>query len=202
VTIIFFDTETTGLPDPKMPSDWEGQPHICQLGAIVTDQDGRVKTELNVLVKPDGWTIPASASAIHGIYQADAERYGLSIKGVLSIFDRLIRVSERVVAHNIEFDLLLIEIQARRTGVSLNLPVQHTCTMKAATDIVKCPPTDRMLKAGMSGYKKPNLTETYRHFFGRDFEGAHDAMADVRACRDVFFELKKLGAVAALGVAA
>ena len=42
-------------------------------------------------------------------------------------------------------------------------------------------------RRGMTGYKNPSLPRTYRHFFGRDFDGAHDAMADVRACRDVFF---------------
>lgn len=40
---LFFDTETTGLPDTRMPPEWEGQPHICQLGAIMTDEQGRVK---------------------------------------------------------------------------------------------------------------------------------------------------------------
>ena len=48
---------------------------------------------------------------------------------------------------------------------------------------------EAMLAKGMTGYKRPSLTETYRHFFGRDFDGAHDAMADVRACRDVYFAL-------------
>ena len=202
MTYLFFDTETTGLPNQKLPAGWEGQPHICQLGVIVTNREGRVKAELNVLVKPQGWTIPAATSAIHGIYQEDAEQYGLSIKGVLTIFDRLLRSSERVIAHNIAFDLFMLEIEAHRSGVSINLPAQHTCTMLKAVNAVKCPPTEKMLRAGMTGFKKPNLTETYRHFFGRDFEGAHDAMADVRACRDVFFKLQSQDAIAAPGVAA
>jgi DNA polymerase-3 subunit epsilon len=86
--------------------------------------------------------------------------------------------------------------------VAINLPAEFTCTMLKAIDVVKCPPTEKMRRAGRTGFKNPNLAETYRHFFGRDFEGAHDAMADVRACRDVFFELRKLDAAIAPEVAA
>lgn len=196
MTYLFFDTETTGLPDQRMPPSHESQPHICQLGVIVTDREGRVKAELNTLIRPDGWTIPPTASAIHGITQADAERYGLSIKGALSIFARLLKSSERVVAHNIGFDLFMLEVEHHRTGVPMELPGKMACTMESSVNVVKCPPTERMLAKGMTGYKNPNLSETYRHFFGRDFDGAHDAMADVRACRDVFFELDALGAFA------
>lgn len=63
--------------------------------------------------------------------------------------------------------------------------------MRDATDLVQCPPTERMVAKGMKGFKSPNLQEAYKHFFGVEFEGAHDAMADVRACKDVFFKLKE-----------
>jgi len=32
--------------------------------------------------------------------------------------------------------------------------------------------------------------------FGTGFEGAHDALADVKACADCFFELKKRKVIA------
>ncbi|MCK4621311.1 MAG: hypothetical protein KAT62_03750 [Desulfuromonadales bacterium] len=37
--VIFYDTETTGLPDWKNPSGGETQPHIVQIGAILADED-------------------------------------------------------------------------------------------------------------------------------------------------------------------
>ena len=202
IMYLFFDTETSGLPDKKQSASWEGQPHICQLGVIVADPNGRVKAEVNLLVRPEGWTIPAETSAIHGITQEDAEKYGLSIKGVLSIFGRLLTRSEMIVAHNLTFDLLMLEIEVERTAVELDLPKKPFCTMEKARNVLKIPPTAKMAACVMKDYKRPNLQETYRHFFGRDFEGAHDAMADVRACKDVFFALKQLEATKASGAAA
>jgi DNA polymerase III subunit epsilon len=202
---LFFDTETTGLPDLKMPAEWEGQPRICQLGAIVTDRDGRVKAEANLLIRPDGWTIPEAASAVHGISQADAEKYGVTMKGALSVFARLMKMADTLIAHNLRFDLFLLEIEATRTDLSrfaFEFPKGCYCTMTGSTHVLQLPPTQKMQAAGFTKFKNPNLQEAYRHFFGREFEGAHDAMADVRACRDVFFALKKLEATQTTGAAA
>ena len=188
MTYLFFDTETTGLYDNRVPFNHKDQPHICQIAAVEIDDDRRTVTEINFLIRPDGWAIPEVASAIHGITQTSAERYGIKIEGAMAILRRLISRSERVVAHNLEFDAWMV-LRECDAAPWADLTGKGFCTMAHATDVVKCPPTDRMLKSGMSGFKRPSLAETYRHFFGRDFEGAHDAMADVRACRDVYFGL-------------
>jgi len=53
------------------------------------------------------------------------------------------------------------------------------CTMKAMTGVCKLP--------GMyDDYKWPKLTEAYRHCYGKEMEGAHDALADVRGCAEVY----------------
>jgi DNA polymerase III epsilon subunit-like protein len=46
-------------------------------------------------------------------------------------------------------------------------------------------------------YKNPRLEEAHIHFMGYGIEGAHDAMVDVRACKDVYFKLHSLKEVAA-----
>ena len=63
--ILFFDTETTGLPpkNAKWDEDFNEFPYLCEVAWIF----GR-KTESHI-IRPDGWTIPEDASKIHGIPQ-------------------------------------------------------------------------------------------------------------------------------------
>lgn len=188
---IVLDTETTGLPNFRASSGDPDQPHICQIGAMLFDCGGRVKAELNLLVKPDGWVIPEEATAIHGISQEDAEQYGISLKGAMGLLWRLIAAADVMVAHNLSFDFFLLRIAAKRAALSepKDWKIDKFCTMKAMVDVCKIPPTEKMLASGFTNYKSPNLQEAYKHFHGQEFEGAHDAMADVRACRDVYFKL-------------
>ena len=55
--------------------------------------------------------------------------------------------------------------------------------MTMASDIMKLPPTAKMVAAGFLKNKPPNLTEAYKHFVDpAGFQGAHGALADARAC--------------------
>lgn len=40
-------------------------------------------------------------------------------------------------------------------------------------------------------YEWPRLQEAYKHAFGKEFEGAHDAMSDIRATKEIYFWLIK-----------
>jgi DNA polymerase-3 subunit epsilon len=193
MTILFFDTETTGLPNKRNPFDHQDQPYVCQIGAILMDKD-KIRSEINLIIKPDGWIIPEEAAKIHGITQAAALQYGVAAKGALSLFYRLAEMAHTVVAHNASFDVLMIEIMGAHMQLQPKRPLFSNlfCTMQNSTNVVKIPPTEKMVAKGMTQYKSPNLQEAYKFFFGKEFEGAHDAMADVRACRDVYYELKKV----------
>lgn len=64
------------------------------------------------------------------------------------------------------------------------------CTARLATPICALPPTEKMKAVGRFHHKTPNLGEAYRHFTGKELVNAHSAMADVLACRDVYFAIK------------
>jgi pyruvate/2-oxoglutarate dehydrogenase complex dihydrolipoamide acyltransferase (E2) component len=66
-----------------------------------------------------------------------------------------------------------------------------------STPICALPPTAKMRAAGRNHHKTANLQEAHRHFFGRDFDGAHSAGADVDACARVWFAIKDHHATAA-----
>jgi len=178
---IVFDTETKGKADFKLPAIHESQPRLVQLGALLLDEELQTVGELNLIIKPVGFQIPPAASAVHGITQEHAEKYGVSEHAALLLFREWCLMSERIVAHNIAFDVL---VMGRAFFVhQLECPSPEPfCTMKAAAPICKLP--------GFRGeYKWPSLQEAHKIIIGSEFEGAHDAMADVRACARIYERL-------------
>lgn len=196
--ILFFDTETTGLVDYRMPESHEWQPHLVQLAMLLTEDDGTEVSSVSIVVDP-GVDIPLAASSVHGITTDKAKRCGLSAPVAVAIFERMLRKASIVVAHNIKFDCLVMITQWARhslTTIPLNRVFgdkKKICTMEAALQIVNLPPTERMLAAGIEKPKPPKLSECIQHFFGEELEGAHDALVDVHACKRVYFKLQEQG---------
>lgn len=183
--IIFFDTETTGVPSKKVPFNHPSQPHIVQIAALQHDEKRQVIGQLNFIIKPEGWTIPAEAAKVHGITQDIAEKYGIPLILAMASFNNMLKTAKLAVAHNLAFDNNICGIAYNR----LNKPNQlkemdKYCTMQSSIDVCKLP--------GRYGKPKwPKLQEAYVHFFNREFEGAHNAMNDVEACAEVYYKLQE-----------
>lgn len=183
-TILFFDTETTGVVNFKLPADHPSQPDLVQLAAELHDENKQIRASMNVIIKPEGWEIPEGASNIHGITTEYAHKYGVPLVEALEIFERLVGLSDLVVAHNINFDMTVLRAANSRKSVESTLHATPSfCTMQMATNICKIP--------GKYGFKWPKLEEAHRHFTGEDFDGAHDALVDVKACSRVFYHLPR-----------
>ena len=141
-TILFFDTETTGLPDFKAPHDAPQQPYIVQLAGILCEDDGTVISKLSMIID-NGIEIPAQASDIHGITTERADEFGCPPQVALAPFFHLWVRADAVVAHNIKFDVFLLKTAiARLWGARRELPEKECfCTMEASTPFVGLPPT-------------------------------------------------------------
>jgi hypothetical protein len=86
------------------------------------------------------------------------------------------------------FDENVLGAEFLRAGMANPLPtMRRVCTMKTSTDYCELP--------GRYGYKWPTLEELYRVLFNRGLQNYHTALADVRACAECFFELKRLGVI-------
>lgn len=191
---LFYDTETTGLPLFKDPSEHPDQPHIVQLGAALVDLDSRkVLSAIDVMVKPNGWSIPKEVSDIHGITTEMAGDLGVSESAAVEMF--MAMWSRRLrVAHNESFDARILRIALfRHASESVADEWKASpaeCTAKMTTPILDIPATQAMKASGRNWAKTPKLVEAYRHFFGKEMEDAHNAMADVRGCIAVYFAAK------------
>lgn len=191
-TILAFDTETTGLPDWKSPSDSDSQPHLVQLGALLYNADTREEIDrLDVIIKPDGWEIPEEVSKIHGITTEHALKVGIPEEEALERLLQMWRKPDTTctrLAHNKTFDQRIIRIALKRYSDEETMEQwaekdDFKCTMQMAKPIMK------LGKRGRYGYKSPKLEEAYRHFTGKELENAHSAMADTTACVEVYFAM-------------
>lgn len=192
---LFYDTETTGLPLFKEPSEDPRQPHIVQLGACLVDLDTRnVVSSMDVIIQPKDWEIPADVAAIHGITTDYAKAVGIpeevALLMLMSMWNDRVRI-----AHNEQFDARILRIATFRFLPEIAdrwKAGNAKCTQRMSTPILKLPPTERMRGAGFNHSKSANLGEAYKHFTGNVLEGAHSAMVDVRACMAVYFGITDL----------
>lgn len=201
--ILFFDTETTGLPgDFDEPyTNVKNWPRLVQLSWILEDTETNEVTEHDFIIEPVGFIIPFAATKIHHITQYFAERNGKPLKEALLKFDLDLLQADLLVGHNIEFDINIVAAEFYRlkkynkgvfgTGtinqiINKLLSKREFCTMLNGTNYTKIevPYQDE--------YKWPKLAELYRYFFGYDFKGAHNSLDDIRATRECFWEMVRL----------
>ncbi len=185
----FFDCETTGLPVRRNLSfrEVDGWPRLVQLAWASYDAFGVLEAAESHIVRPEGFTIPAEATAIHGISQERALAEGEPVSDVLSAFVKAVEFPfDAVVAHNYEYDRNVVGAELLRAGLGSQLFERPwCCTMKTTTELVRLP--------GPYGFKWPKLDELYAFLFETDYKSAHDAARDVEACARCFFELLRRG---------
>ena len=188
---LFFDTETTGIPnDYKAPcTNTDNRPRLIQLGWLLTDAAGRILSEGNHIVRPDGFEIPKAASDVHGITTEFALENGKPLLDVIFAFGADLNQADCVVGHNLDYDLHIVGAEYVRLGYDSRIMFARPtlCTMQATIQFCNIP--------GRFGPKWPKLMELYTKLFGQGFDGAHDAMADIVATKDCFFELIRRGVV-------
>jgi len=194
--IMVFDTETTGFP-VKNPASLDQQPYVTQLAISLYDDNRRPVYEISTMVKiPSHVVVPPKVTELTGITTEMCLTYGVSMHTALGLFRFAMERSHTSIAHNYKFDQKMLEITALRC----NQPVEFInpfCTMEACRDVIQLPPTPKMLAAGFTKPKNPNLSECWDYFFGEKLEGAHDALTDTRGAARVFFELADQGLLAA-----
>jgi len=193
--ILFFDAETTGLPEKgaQWESDFKYYPNIASLAWIF----GGV--EKHYIVYPDGWEIPLETTAIHGITTEYALEHGTKIDIVLADFAEDALKAPFVAAHNIYFDSSVV-----KANVLKHLGRQFYDEMRFEDGLYKGKRIDTMMKTikfvgacyenGRPG-KFPRLEELHEKLFpGEKFE-AHNSLEDCKALQRCLPPLIELGII-------
>lgn len=176
---LVFDTETTGIPrnHDAPASDIGNWPRLVQIAWLLADAEGRELRSQAFIIRPDGFVIPDGAVRVHRIDTQTARQRGVQVSSALDAFAKDLSSAENLVAHNVRFDERVIGAEFFRAGRKRN-PIESKtryCTMRESTDFCGIP-------GGPQGHKWPTLDQLHRTLFGVGFEGAHNAIADVRAC--------------------
>ena len=194
--ILLFDTETSGLPLFKEPSDHPEQPRIIQLTALLCDWKGSKLSSLDALIYHEGLRLSEDIRSLTGHTDAKLAAGGVPIYDAMNLFLAMMSRASLVVAHNIGFDNRMIRIELKRAGRVAEADYwrdagKSFCTMAATRPILRLPPTEKMRQTARfaDSYKSPNLAEAYRWATGKNLNGAHNAMYDVLAVKAILFAL-------------
>jgi DNA polymerase-3 subunit epsilon len=176
--VLLFDTETTGLIDnTAVPLDQ--QPHIIEFFGLSCIQEGDELREVShwqSLFKHAKRLHPKITS-ITGITDLDLASAPF-FKSMAAELAEYIARHDRVVAHNLSFDMEMVDNEYRRINGHVNWPPDRLCTVEA---------TEHLKGHRMS------LTDIHTFLTGAPFEKAHRAETDVRAMFTVYNCLLKRG---------
>lgn len=181
--ITVFDTETTGII-PRDFNKLEECPYMLQLGSITYDTctHSITKTINEIITIPDHVEIPENVSEINSITKERVINEGVEVTAVLESFNEQIKNSNVVVAHNIDFDINIVNYECMRNDIDfegLKLNKENTyCTMSKGTSLCK------IKKENTKGnyYKWPTLEELHYYLFGKKLTNLHDAYNDLIIC--------------------
>lgn len=188
--VLFFDTETTGVPDrsANWETDFADYPHIVQLAWM-----HGCKVE-NHIIRPEGWDIPQETVDIHGITTEYALEHGEPFAMVIDLFIADCHESGLICAHNIHFDTSIIKANIlRELGHEYYVAGGVEDALFKGKRIDTMRPTMKWVDARMSNgrLKLPRLEELYSRCFPGETFPAHDALEDVKAvarCLPVILE--------------
>ena len=168
---IIFDTETSGFYND-----------VLQLAYVVCDNNGNIIKEVNRYVKNRLPTI--ESTKIHGIDIKKIKKEGIEFNAVIKEFVENLQECHTIVGHNINYDITTIHNDIRTYGINI-IDDKGSPRLNIFKDIeIK----DTMTMNG----KKIKLGELYLKLFNKNIEGAHNAIYDVYATKQIYFRLKNI----------
>ena len=178
--VLFFDTETTGIPDrsAKWDTDFMSYPHVVQIAWIYRGE------KFNYIIRPEGWDIPEDATAVHGITTEYALEHGAPFAAVIDKFISDCYSAGLICGHNVHFDTGIVKANILR-----ELGRAYYDAENVEDALFKGKRIDTMRSSmkwvdarnSWGKLKFPNLGELYSRCFPGETFPAHDALEDTQA---------------------
>jgi DNA polymerase III epsilon subunit-like protein len=184
--VCIIDIETDGLPKKNFNSiDY---PNVVQVAWLLMDTEGNIfKKESELINYPN--IIYTEAFLINNIDINLVKRIGKKPEEVYRKLVNDIKISNYIVAHNVDFDIPIIRSQLKKYFMQDPFISKMTiCTMKETINFCRIPNFDGQ-------YKFPKLTELYKKLFDYEIEQRHNAESDVLLTAKCFKELLQKGII-------
>lgn len=174
---LVLDTETTALVANSLLAEHH-LPQIIEFCGLVYDEEARLVDELEFFCDP-GRTIPAEVTKITGIKTEDVKGHPSFGHRAMEV-RRLIESCDAVVAHNLSYDMTVVDVEMRRLEKAVNWPTDQVCTVEQTEHL--------------KGHRL-RLGDLHELLFGEPFAGAHRARVDVEALARCYHELVRRGEI-------
>lgn len=167
---LVYDTETTGLLLPSV-SDLTQQPHIIEFAVAELDENYKVIAAHAWLINP-GVPLTPVITKITGLTDEDLFDKPSFIQ-VLPEIEAVFLGADRLMAHNLPFDMGMLTNELRRVGreYAFPYPPNQLCTVQLASDLIFG--------------RRAKMTELYETVTGKKLEQTHRALDDVRALVEI-----------------
>ena len=190
--ILIFDVETTGLaPKNKDIIHSHKFPYVVQLSWLVYDIHNNKYGINDYLVRlPDGVKIPEEATAIHGI----TNKMILGGEDIMRILVKFLNDYSKcnvIIAHNLEFDKKMMDVEFYRNGFNRCLNrfrKKLYCTMRSSEEL--CGLTMISKYTGLKISKFPKLCELHTKLFSKSPKNTHNALIDILMCFRCYYKME------------
>ena len=180
---LIIDIETSGFP--KHSDNGIIYPEILQIAWVLTNKNGVILKKSSFIIDTP-FIKQNDYSEFVNIDFKTARKVSFSINKILNKLKEDIEISDYVVAHNIEFDLDILEhFYNKIYGVNPFRDKETICTMKQTMNFCKIPYN--------YGFKYPKLSELYFKLFNYNITNSHNAEIDVMHTLKCFKKLKSIG---------
>ena len=111
---------------------------------------------------------------------------GKSLEKVLADLNEAMKSAKTIIAHNLNFDLGILQSESMRTGVTLEFPEKRQCTAFLGQKYMR---KERKLR--ISDF--PTLRDLHKELLGYEHSDPHQAHFDALACGKIYIAFKELG---------